>query len=156
MTLVAAGFNPPPKRQRPQSQDQNAPWANNTDRFTCRIVTTHLPDAADGFVWDHSTKAMNNIVGGVAYWRVADLRDGSVRTVQGRRTIKPEISVTEANRANDEIADFDNKMSSVMEVEPDEVEPAIRTTRASIHKVPASDEIRWATETGLCSAPIGN
>ena len=55
-------------------------------------------------------------MGGVAYWRVSDLRDGVMRTVMSRRVEVPEISAVEAQEVNRMIPSFDNKISRVYQV----------------------------------------
>ncbi|WP_164549668.1 DUF3857 domain-containing protein [Altericroceibacterium xinjiangense] len=152
LTLHAAGFYPPDKRLRPAKQDRTAPWANDIDSFVCRATTTILPQAAPGLRWDHDTGPMMQEIGGVAYWRVGTIRDGSVRTIQSTRTVKAEISPAEAQQANDSIGDFDNSKSSVFEARRPSGD-TLHTKTDKITTVPTAGEIDWLADDVPCSAP---
>jgi hypothetical protein len=53
---------------------------------------------------------------GARYWRVADLRDGVMRTVMSRRFEVPEITAAQAEEVNKRLPTFNNSMSMVYQI----------------------------------------
>lgn len=155
MTLAGAGFYLPAKRQRLAGQPQDAPWTNDPDSFKCYAVVTHLPKPGKGLSWDHDTAAIMTEVGGVAYWRVGDLSDRTVRTVQSSRTVKAEITAEEARRANDKIADFDDAMSNVYETDTPDESDYFRSVKPGFDALPSFSAANWREAEALCRPPRG-
>jgi hypothetical protein len=153
LTLTGAGFHPPPKRERPSDQDQDAPWTNKAGRFTCVAVATHLPEPAEGYAWDHDTAAIMTEVGGVAYWRVADLGGREVRTIQSSRTMRHEVSPEDVAAANARIEDFDNSMSDVFETDAPADGHFLRTEWPAVRSIRDIAPENWREVEALCSPP---
>lgn len=151
--LPGAGFFPPPERKRPASQDAAAPYVNDPTRFACHVTTLKLPDAGQGRSWEHTAGAMNRTIGGVTYWRMADLRSGEVHTVMSTRTVDPEISAADAALANAEIPDFDNSISTVQLLRRSLAGTQLAVDGAGITRVPAVRDVDWLANVSACIPP---
>lgn len=113
--LFSGGFSPPAEMKRPKDQSQDAAWATDFPAFTCYATTVKLPPTGKGLRWTFSSKPVDRVLGGVAYWRIASF-DGSVaRLVKSRRVLTPEISAMEVARFNAAIDGFDNNKAYVWE-----------------------------------------
>lgn len=113
--LFGGGFPPPGQMKRPKDQQQDAAWANDYPAFTCYATNVKVPPAGKGFRWSFSSKPMNRVLGGIAYWRIASFDGKIARMVKSRRVDAPEISAHEAAAVNAAIAGFDNNKSYVWE-----------------------------------------
>lgn len=107
-----------------------------------------LPPETGRWKWDYFSLPVDVRTGGVAYWRVGDLRDNVMRTVMSRRTLTDEISAAEAKRHNDGIRTFNNKISRVYQI-------AVDDDRAAINKpsAPFADETDWVGAAAPCFGP---
>ena len=152
-TILGAGFYPPPRRTRSGQQDARAPWRNDPHRFSCRVTTMHLPKPDPGWIWSYDSDAMDDVIGGVAYWRMAGLTEGTMRTVMASRTVRHEISQEDADVANGKIADFNNAQSQVYQTQGPDRRPAWEIAAASFQQVPTATGHDWATDSSPCIAP---
>ncbi|PWT85902.1 MAG: transglutaminase [Acidobacteria bacterium] len=116
LTIFGAGFTPPAEHHRPKEQDQTAPWVTRYPSFRCWATAIHLPDGGSKWKWDYASDPIDTHLGGVDYWRLADLRDGVIRTVMSSRSDVPEITADQAEEVNKGLPTFNNKMSSVFQV----------------------------------------
>lgn len=114
--LFYGGFPPPSEMKRPKDQPQDAGWANEYPVFNCYATTVKVPPPTKGFHWSFSSKPMNRLLGGIAYWRIASFDGTTARLVKSRRVDLPEISAAEAAIVNAGIPGFDNQKSYVWEV----------------------------------------
>jgi transglutaminase-like putative cysteine protease len=146
LSLLSAGFMPPPERKRPDEQDQKAPWVTEFPRFTCWVTTTRLPPDPT-WTWRYSSPPIERKLGGASYWRTADLRNNTMRTIMSKRFYQPELSAAEAAEVNASIAGFDNKMSQVYQVSASQ-----GATRPSYSDPPFTDETDWLSSTSLCAS----
>ncbi len=55
-------------------------------------------------------------MGGVRYWRVADLREGVMRTVMSRKVEVPEFTAAQAEEVNQQLPKFNNNVSRVYQI----------------------------------------
>ena len=110
--LPAGGFSPPAERKRPAGQDQAAPYANTAGEFSCSVTRVKLPVLA-GSSWGIASRGMDRSVGGVAFYRKAQLDHGTVSLISSIRTLEAEISPDQAKQANAQIDGFDNNKSYV-------------------------------------------
>lgn len=132
LSIYSAGFTPPSELIRPAEQDQSAPWLTNFPRYRRWTTVIHLPQV-QGWTWAYRAAPVHRRLGGVSYWREAELRDGVVRTTMSRRTYLPEITAAQALEVNAQIAAFDNKMSRVYQ------RPAAAPAAGAADKVPAME-----------------
>jgi len=116
LDIPGGGFTPPNEFHRPKEQDQTAPWTTGYPGYSCRATAIHLPTSDPKWKWDYLSDPVDTRMGGVRYWRVADLRDGVVRTVTSKRFEVPEISAKDAEEVNKRLPKFDKKMSSVFQI----------------------------------------
>lgn len=114
--LYGAGFPPPDEMKRPKDQPQDAAWATDYPAFTCYATTVRVPAAGKGLHWEFSSKPMDRVLGGTAYWRIASFQDGVARMTKSRRVLTPEISAADALATNAAVSGFDNNKSYVHEV----------------------------------------
>src|SRR5690242_10929850 len=91
LDVFGAGFYKPDELHRPAEQDQSAPWKLNFPRFRCWATAIRLPPGDRHWKWDYSSDPINVHVGGVHYYRTADLREGLIRTVMSSNTEVPEL-----------------------------------------------------------------
>jgi hypothetical protein len=96
---------------------------------------------------------MDRVIGGLAYWRMADLTEGTMRTVMAKRTMRDEISSDEAEGANNLIADFDNARSQVYQVRGTGNGPELEVADDSIKGVPPATGHDWVMDSSPCIAP---
>ena len=73
LDVLGAGFYKPDELHRPTEQDQKAPWKVTFPKFKCWATAIRLPANGDKWKWDYSSDSINAHVGGVQYWRMADL-----------------------------------------------------------------------------------
>ena len=151
--IPMAGFSPPARRQRPPQQDRTLPYANAPLAYTCYVTTVRLPATTGRQGWTHSADAMNVEIGGVAFWRMADLTDGEVRTVMSRRTLRDEITAAEADAANAAIPGFDNSRSFAYLRRNPESESQRQIAASGITRVPSAGEVDWLADASACRAP---
>ncbi len=151
--IPMAGLNPPARRQRPPQQDRTLPYANAPLAFTCYVTTVRLPATSGRQSWTHSADAMNVEIGGVAFWRMADLTGGEVRTVMSRRTMHDEITASEADAANAAIPGFDNSRSFASLRRNPQSESQRQIAAPGITRVPAAGEVDWLADASACRAP---
>jgi tetratricopeptide (TPR) repeat protein len=119
LDIADAGFTPPDRLHRPKEQDQTAPWLTRFPRFRRWTTIVRLPPPDPGKHWDYTAKSVDTRLGGVAYWRQAQLSHGIMRTTMSIRTYLPEISSAQAKEIEDRLPTFDNKVSRVLEVAGD-------------------------------------
>jgi tetratricopeptide (TPR) repeat protein len=115
LTVLGAGFTPPNELRRPKEQDQTAPWTTTFPLYSRWTTIIRLPHEAGKWRWDYSDAPVHITLGGVAYWREADLKDGVLRSTMGKRADLPEITPDQAKALNDGLPGFDNAMSMVFE-----------------------------------------
>jgi transglutaminase-like putative cysteine protease len=149
LSLPGAGFYLPDKFERPKEQNQTAPWSvEGFPRFRCWATTVRLPPETSRWQWDYFSLPVEVRTGGVAYWRVGDLRDDVMRTVMSRRTLTDEITPAEAGKHNVAVRDFNNKMSRVYQIAADDIRAAINRPTA-----PFSEDTDWVGAASPCFGP---
>jgi transglutaminase-like putative cysteine protease len=148
LTIPGAGFMPPAELKRPKEQDQTAPWKTEFPRFHCWVTAIRLPAAAPAWIWSYRAAPVDRNLGGVGYWRTADLRANVMRTIMSKRFYLPELSAADAAEVNAAIAGFDNKMSQVYQVRATQSGGAASTVRP-----PFDEKTNWLESTALCSSP---
>lgn len=149
-TVYGGGFYPPDEMKRPAEQDQDAPYWNKPTSYSCRVVTVQLPDAADGSRWTHNASMMDDVFGGVAYWRQVEIDGGTFRMVSGSRTLEAQVPASTADTVNAQIEDFDNR-KVVLQEKRDYGTP--NPSQAADYPVPAAQDIDWTAPDAPCSAP---
>ena len=112
LALPGGGFYPPDKRERPKDEDQTAPYANEPGRFSCSLTRMHLPRLPKGH-WETGANKIDQVIGGVAYYRQVNLKDDTISLVRSSRTQLAEISSAAAEEANAMIPGFDNSKVTV-------------------------------------------
>jgi len=117
LDIFGAGFTPPVEYHRPKGQDQSAPWMTQYPAYRCWVTAIHLPADSANWKWDYFSDAVDTHMGGVHYWRVADLRDGVMRTIMSRRAEVPEITAAQAEEVNKRLPTFNNKISRVYQID---------------------------------------
>ena len=149
LTIPGAGFFPPSELKRPKQQDQTAPWTTEFPRFQCWVTAIHLPVDAGVWTWSYRSDPVDRKLGGVAYWRTADLRDNVMRTVMSKSFYLPEISPAQAAELNAAIPGFDNKMSRVYQV------PATSLGAAPPKALllPFDEKTNWLESSARCASP---
>jgi transglutaminase-like putative cysteine protease len=152
-SIMGAGFYPPAQRRRPADQDAGAPWRNDPHEFSCYVTTIQLPKADAGWIWNHSAKAMDEVIGGVAFWRMADLTGDTMRTVMAKRTVRDELSAQDAEAANRQIPGFNNAQSRVYQVKGPGGPSALEVADPSIKQVPNATGHDWVRDASPCIAP---
>jgi len=148
LDIIGAGFTPPAEYRRPKEQDQAAPWVTEYPAFRCWATAIRLPMPTDRWQWDYRAKPVDLTMGGVTYWRVADLRDGVIRTVMSRRFDVPEISAEDAEEVNRQLPTFDNKISRVFEVGAGRPS-GMHATRSA---PPFQEDTDWMNPAAPCGA----
>lgn len=113
LSVPYAGMGKPEEFRRPKEQDQAAPWVVDFPDFRRWTTVIRLPPAGEGWKWNYNASEIDEEIGGLSYWRTADLDDGVLRTMMSIRAVKTEITAAEAAAANAERRDFDNKVSRV-------------------------------------------
>jgi hypothetical protein len=146
LDINGAGFSPPAEYRRPKEQDQAAPWAVEFPAYRCWATAIHLPPPSDKWQWDYRAAPVDRMMGGVFYWRTADLRDGTMRTVMSKRVDVPEISAAEAQEVNRLLPAFDNKISRVFQLGVDR-RPAAHVQLAA---PPFDDGTDWMSQVTPC------
>lgn len=146
LVIFGAGFYKPEEFHRPAEQDQRAPWKLNFPRFRCWATAIRLPPADAQWKWDYYSPPINVHMGGVHYYRTADLRDGLIRTVMSSNTEVPELTAGEANKLNEEVSSFNNYMSNVYQI----AGGATGTTHIASSQPPFALEIDWTRPDVPC------
>jgi hypothetical protein len=155
LAVYRGGFSPPAEFKRPKEQDQTAPWLTDYPSYQCFVATIRLPPAGPKRAWTYEANPVNRQMGGVAYWREADLRDGVMRLVKSRRVNAPEITAEEAKAVNDALPTFDNNYSMVFEA-PARLVKAVGpkpVAGAPAFGVKDPDAIDWSGPDAPCAAP---
>jgi len=155
LDIYGAGFTPPDEYKRPKEQDQTAPWLTDYPRYRCWVTTIRLPPAGPKRAWIYRAEPVNRRLGGVDYWREAELRDGVMRTVMSRRVYTPEITAAEAQAVNAALPTFDNNISMVAEgpaklVKAYGLKPVVG---APAFGAKDPDAIDWSRPDAPCAAP---
>lgn len=114
--IPAAGFSPPDALHRSKEQDQAAPWLTDFPNFKRWTTVIRLPPATSKWAWAYNAAPVDLELGGVAYSREAEMRDGVVRTTMSRRTYLPEISSEQAQEIAARLPSFDNNISHVYQI----------------------------------------
>lgn len=117
LDIFGAGFYKPDELHRPAEQDQSAPWKLNFPRFRCWATAIRLPPEDHRWKWAYSSDPINVYIGGVHYYRTADLRDGLIRTVMSSNTEVPELTAYQAQKLNESIPSFNHYMSNVYQID---------------------------------------
>lgn len=151
--VTAAGFYPPPERRRPPQQDRIAPYVNEPGRYVCRVTTVRLPATRGSQGWVLDEDAMNRVIGGIAYWRMAELADGELRSLMSTRTLAREITADEAAEANATIPGFDNAISHAYLRRQAQSGRQFNVGAKGIERVPGTDDVDWLRDASACSAP---
>jgi tetratricopeptide (TPR) repeat protein len=111
--IEGAGFTPPDPLKRPKEQDQTVPWKTDFPNFRRWTTVIRLPPATPKWRWTYKAATVDEKLGGVAYWRHAELRDGVMRTTMSRRTYLPEITAGQAKEIGERLPKFDNNISQI-------------------------------------------
>ena len=151
-SIIGAGFYPPAERARTGDRHAGVPWRNDPHAFSCYVTTMHLPKPDPGWVWSYSAKAIGEVIGGVAYWRMAELTADTLRTVMAKRTVRDELSAQDAQAANRQIPGFNNAQSRVYQVKGPEGGPALDVADPSIKRVPSATGHDWVMDASPCIA----
>jgi tetratricopeptide (TPR) repeat protein len=114
LNVYGAGFSPPPPFRRPKEQDQTAPWVTDFPLYKRWTTVIRLPHS-DTKAWNYRAAQMDVRMGGVSYWRDADLHGDVLRTTMSKRVLTPEITADEAAAVNKQLPTFDNKISMVFQ-----------------------------------------
>lgn len=146
MSLAGGGFSPPGRRQRVQSQEQNAPFFTAPD-YSCRVTTVRLPEDTEDAAWSFNAD-IDKLIYGAAYYRVFERRDGAINMIRGYRVEEPEISTEKARRDTGRLSDFDNSMAWIY-YRPHA--PLAVTTGGNA--VPATYERDWTAPGAPCLPP---
>ena len=123
LDVYGAGFSPPPPFRRPKEQDQTAPWMTDFPLYKRWTTIIRLPHS-DTKAWSYRASQMNVRMGGVSYWRDAELNDEVLRTTMSKRVLTPEITADEAAAVNKQLPTFDNKISQVFQYKRDAADDA--------------------------------
>jgi hypothetical protein len=148
LDILGAGFRPPAEYRRLKEEDQTAPWMTEYPAYRCWATVIRLPESAPKWKWHYRARPVNRTMGGVTYWRVADLRDGAMRTVMSRRVDVTEISAEEAQEVNRLRPTFDNKVSYVYQIAADTTAAA----QAPMPVPPFGELTDWMAAATPCDA----
>jgi len=148
LNIYGAGFTPPNEYHRPKEQDQSAPWATHYPNYHCWVTAIHLPATSTGWKWDYDSDPVDTELGGVHYWRVADLRQGMMRTVMSTRVEVPEITAAQAEELNQKLPTFNNNMSRVYQIRL----TAEGSAHGSIAKAPFDEGTDWTRPDTACGS----
>lgn len=151
--ITAAGFYPPPERRRPPQQDRSAPYVNEAGHFVCRVTTVRLPATRGSQGWLLDEEAMNRVIGGIAYWRMAELENGELRSLMSTRTLAREITAEDALAANATIPGFDNSVSNAYLRRQGPTTRQFNVGAEGIDRVPGTGDVDWLRDSSACSAP---
>ncbi len=135
LDVYGAGFSPPPPFRRPKEQDQTAPWVTDFPLYKRWTTVIRLPHS-DTKAWSYRASQMDVKMGGVSYWRDAELNNEVLRTTMSKRVLTPEITADEATAVNKQLPTFDNKISKVFEYRKDKVDDAAPDFEAVAGKDP--------------------
>ncbi|MDG6078721.1 DUF3857 domain-containing protein [Erythrobacter litoralis] len=144
LTLPGGGFSPPPRRVRPEEQDQTAPFYTEPG-YSCHATTVRLPEGTDLDNWGFNT-TYDQMLFGRLYYRMMEKRDDhTIRMVRGSRTEQQEISPAIAEKDNERLSKFDNSKANIV------YDPS-RTMRGwgRLSPVPATYEIDWTGVDAPC------
>jgi hypothetical protein len=142
-SLPGGGFSPPDRRVRAADQNQDVPFYS-TPEYNCSVTTVRLPIATQAKQWS-SAPSYDQRMFGRNYHRAWELRDGSIRMVNGSRIEQPEIEAGTARRDNARIAAFDNSMGWIS------YRPSSKTgSIGNGEKVPATYDFEWTADDVPC------
>ena len=150
LDIAGAGFTAPDKLERPQEQDQTAPWATDFSSYKCWATTIRLPPNTPKWRWKYKAAPVNEQLGGVAYWRTSSLHDGVMRTVMSKRVLQAEISPAMAEALNARLPKFNNNISQVFQSAGMTPLPSGPTSQLSGEQ---ADAIDWTSPTAPCAGP---
>lgn len=142
LSLPGGGFNPPGRRQRDGTQDQQAPFWQETDS-SCHVTTVRIPDDTLPENWSYNT-TFDTLMYGASYRRMFEKRGKEIRMLRAFRVEQEEISARLAERDNARLDDFDNSMARIY-FDPKDVDLYNEQMR-----VPATDEIDWVSDASAC------
>jgi transglutaminase-like putative cysteine protease len=143
--LPGGGFSPPERRVRAVDEDQQVPFYNEDQAFTCHVTTVRLPSETKTEHWRFNTSFDARLFGR-NYYRAFGQRDGAISMIRGSRIEQREIDVAAAKRDNGRIASFDNSMAVIT------YDPTSRSDIVNSAYVPATYEIDWAGSDVPCLA----
>jgi len=146
LSLPGGGFYPPNKKERPAAQDQSAPFVNKPKKFSCSVTRVRLPDL-DENSWIIKARSIDQNIGGVAYYRVANLEGGTVSMIRSSRTFANEVSSAEAEKSNKMIPDFDNSMAWVKSVSK---KLGDGFDELGDRRLPDFDAVNWVEDPWAC------
>jgi tetratricopeptide (TPR) repeat protein len=116
LAVPHAGQTPPAELHRPADQDQTAPWQLEFPNFKRWTTVIELPAPTRKWrYWSYLADPMRLRLGGVSYWRQAQLQDGMLRTTMSRRTLSTEISPADARAMNAGLPHFNNRISELFQ-----------------------------------------
>jgi len=107
----------------PVSRDVPARTNSRSDDRACAVLAA--------FKWAHTAYDMDVRMGGVEYWRQAELSGDTLRTTMSRRSYMPEITAAQAKDVNDRLPTFNNNISRVYERKPTTAGKPPQTTEGS-------------------------
>ncbi|WP_265530492.1 DUF3857 domain-containing protein [Sphingomicrobium marinum] len=144
LSLPGGGFSPPPRRQRPDGQPQEAPYYSSPS-YNCYATTIRIPEESDITQWQPSS-VFDTMLYGRIYYRMMERRDdGSIRMVRGSRTEETEFSPQRAAKDNARLERFDNSMARI-HYRADRNLPLV----PGMPEVPAADEVDWTGTNPPC------
>lgn len=143
LSLPGGGFSPPSRRVRSVDQKQDVPYYNEPE-FDCRVTTVRLPTNTQDHQWSFQSGYDARLFG-QNYYRIMDVRDGSIRMIRGFRVEKREIDAETAQRDNGRISSFDNSMAWIF-FKPDDNNALLRSRPL----VPATFDIDWLADDVPC------
>lgn len=146
--LPGGGFYPPDEKKRPDDQDQSAPYANDPLLFKCSATRVRLPEMGENS-WVIAARTVDQTIGGVHYYRIANLEDRTVSLVRSSRTVAAEVSPESAAKTNALIEDFDNEKASVATVydQPED------EYQVADDRIPDFSDVDWLTNPYPCLPP---
>jgi hypothetical protein len=149
LNIFGAGFTPPNEFHRPKDQDQTAPWVTEYPAYRCWVTAIRLPEGGAKWKWDYDSDAVDTHLGGVHYWRIADLRDGVMRTIMSKQFEVPEITSSQAEEVNQRLPTFNNNMSRVLQI--------ASSDRSTNHEpkplLPFQADTDWTSPDAPCGQP---
>lgn len=149
LDIDGAGFTPPSEFHRPKEQDQDAPWLTDFPAYKCWVTSIKLPPETAKWRWDYAAGPVNTHLGGIAYWRVASLQGGVMRTIMSKKTYLAEISAAEARDVNQRLPSFDNNISRVFQSKATE-----QTSEAHLPAAPAAWAVPMTAHGPDWSSPV--
>jgi hypothetical protein len=144
LILPGGGFNPPERKQRPNEQDQSAPYFSEPG-YSCYATTVRLPAGTALDNWGFNSTYDTMIYGRLYYRMMERGSDRSMRLVRGSRVEQPEITADAARRDNARLERFDNSKAYIS------YDPAEKMTPwGTLRPVPATYEVDWTGAQAPC------